>query len=227
MVQLMDDGADVVYSQRIGREGETWALRLTAVVVLPASAGMAIVANDMVMVLLGSKWLAAVPVLRLLCLYAAVRSLDVLLPPVLFARHRQRFLLCYVFGQLIAVSAAAVVGVLWDGAQGVVLCSTPVYCAVMTVMAKKALTELRGSFSELLSEITPILAATASMAGMVFLLPQLILVGRVDSPVFSLAFLSVTGAAIYAAALFAIGSPVLAEGGEVLGWALRRRSAGS
>jgi len=30
MVQLMDDGADVVYSQRIGREGETWFKKVSA-----------------------------------------------------------------------------------------------------------------------------------------------------------------------------------------------------
>jgi O-antigen/teichoic acid export membrane protein len=65
------------------------AMRLTAAIALPASAGMALVADDMVAVLLGPKWLPAVTVLRLLCLYAAVRAVDVLLPPVLVARRRQ------------------------------------------------------------------------------------------------------------------------------------------
>ena len=64
------------------------ALRLTAAIALPASAGTALVADDMVAVLLGPKWLPAVTVLRLLCLYAAVRAVDVLLPPVLVARRR-------------------------------------------------------------------------------------------------------------------------------------------
>jgi len=68
------------------------AVRMTAVIVVPASAGMALVADEMVAVLLGPQWLPAVPVLRLLCLYAGVRAIDVLLPPVLFARRRERFL---------------------------------------------------------------------------------------------------------------------------------------
>ncbi len=40
-----------------------------------------------------------------------------------------------------------------------------------------------------------------------------------------LVFLSVSGAMTYGAALFAIGSPVIDEGVEVVGWILRRRNA--
>jgi len=199
------------------------ALRLTAAIALPTSAGIALVADEMVMVLLGLKWSPAIPLLRLLCLYAAVRSIDVLLPPVLFARRRQRFLFWYCVAQLIAVSAAAVAGALWAGPAGVVLCSTPVYCAVMAVMAKEALAEVKGSFIEIWSEIAPIFAAAAAMAGVVILLRELFLAGRPDSPWFSLVLLSAAGAATYVAALFAIGSPVIGEGAEVIGWILRRR----
>jgi hypothetical protein len=40
-----------------------------------------------------------------------------------------------------------------------------------------------------------------------------------------LVFLSTSGAIVYGAALFAIGSPVTAEGIEVLAWMIRRRRA--
>ena len=53
---------------------------LTAAIALPASVGVALVADYIVAVLLGPKWLPAIPVLRLLCLYAAVRAIDILLP---------------------------------------------------------------------------------------------------------------------------------------------------
>ena len=146
-----------------------------------------------------------------------------LLPPVLFARQRQRFLFWYCVAQLIAVSAAAVAGALWAGPAGVVVCSTPVYCALMAVMAKEALEELEGSFTELWSEIAPIFAATAAMAGVVLLLRELFFASWSGSPWFSLLLLSSSGAATYVAALFTIGSPVIGEGAEVIGWALRRR----
>jgi O-antigen/teichoic acid export membrane protein len=203
------------------------AVRLTAAIALPTSAGMALVADEMVAVLLGPKWLAAIPVLRLLCLYAAVRAIDVLLPPVLFTRRRERFVLWYCLALLIAVPPAAVFGALWDGASGVVVFSTPVYCAVMAVMAKEALAEIKGGFAELWSQIWPILAATAAMAAVVLLLREFALAGRAEPAWVRLVFLSVSGATTYGAALFAIGSPVIGEGVEVVGWILRRRNADS
>src|SRR6202030_2045427 len=62
-----------------------------------------------------------------------------LLPPVLFARRRERFLFWYCCALLIIVPTAAVFGALWDGAVGMVVVYTPVYCVTMIVMANKAL----------------------------------------------------------------------------------------
>jgi O-antigen/teichoic acid export membrane protein len=203
------------------------AVRITAAIAVPASAGMALVADEMVAVLLGPQWLPAVPVLRLLCLYAGVRAIDVLLPPVLFARRRERFLFWYCVALLILTPAAAVLGTLWNGALGTVIFATPVYCAIMSVMAKEALAEMNGRFSELWSALWPIVAATAVMAGVVLLLREFALAGSSEAPVVRLVLLSVSGAIAYAGALFAIGSPVIAEGTEVVGWILRRGRAES
>ncbi|HEX4615735.1 MAG TPA: lipopolysaccharide biosynthesis protein [Stellaceae bacterium] len=203
------------------------AVRLTAAIALPVSAGMALVAEDMVAVLLGPKWLSIVPILRLLCLYAGVRGIDILLPPVLFARRRERFLFWYCLMLLILAPAAGVIGAVWNGAQGTVMLATPVYCAVMAVMAREALTEMEAEFSELWACLWPIIAATALMAVTVLLLQQFALAERPDPPLVRLLFLSASGAIVYGATLFAIGSPVISEGAEVLGWILRRRRADS
>jgi O-antigen/teichoic acid export membrane protein len=201
------------------------AVRLTAAIALPVSAGMALVAEELVVVLLGPKWLPAVPVLRLLCLYAAVRAIDVLLPPVLFARRRERFLFWYCAALLILAPAAAVLGALWNGAMGTVLFATPVYCAVMAFMAKEALAEIKADIWELWWSLWPILAATALMAAVVLLLRQVASVERPDAPLVRLLILSATGAIAYGAALLAFGSPVIGDGAEVAGWILRRRRA--
>ncbi len=203
------------------------AARLTAAIAVPTSAGIALVANEAVAVLLGPKWLPAVPLLRLLCVYAAVRAVDVLLPPVLFARHREGFLFWYCLALLIVTPTAAVIGALWDGALGAVVFLTPAYCVVMAIMAKEALAEIKGSFSQLWSEIWPILAATAAMAAVVLLLREFAFVGRTQTPLIGLLLLSASGATAYLAALLAMGSPVIGEGAEVAGWILRRRSADS
>jgi PST family polysaccharide transporter len=203
------------------------AIRLTAAIAVPTSAGMALVADEAVSVLLGPKWLPAVPLLRLLCVYAAVRAVDVLLPPVLFARHRERFLFWYCFALLILIPVAAVIGALWYGAPGAVVLSTPIYCAVMAVMAREALAEIKGSFSELWSETWPTLAATAAMAAVVLLLREFAFAGPMGAPLVGLILLSASGAATYFTVLLAMGSPVIGEGAEVAGWILRRRGADS
>jgi O-antigen/teichoic acid export membrane protein len=201
------------------------ALRLTAAIAVPTSAGMALVADEMVAALLGPKWLATVPILRLLCLYAGVRAIDVLLPPLLFARRRERFLFWYCVALLILTPAAALLGTAWYGAVGTVVFATPVYVAVMIVMAKEALTEMKSGLSELWAALWPILAATAVMAGIVLLLREFALRGEPGPAWFALVLLSAAGAVSYGAALFAIGGPVLAEGTEVVSWILRRQRA--
>jgi teichuronic acid exporter len=198
------------------------AVRLTAAIALPASAGLALVADDMVAGFLGTKWLPAITLLRLLCLYAAVRAVDVLLPPVLVARRRQGFLFWYYFALLLAVPAAATLGALWRGAPGAVVVSTPVYCALTAIVTKEALAELNGSFSELWSETWPILVATTAMAAVVLLLREIIFAGRTEPPLVELTLLTVTGVVTYFGALFVFGRTVISEGVEVLGWILRR-----
>lgn len=203
------------------------AWRLTAAIAVPASAGIALVAGEMVSALLGPKWLPAIPLVRLLCLYAAVRSVDVLLPPVLFARHRERYLFWYCLVLLIVVPGAAIAGGLWGGAPGVVLFSTPVYCLVMTIMAREALRELRAGLADLWRETWPILAATAAMAAVVVIARQLVWVQEITSPMAALILFCAIGMAAYGAALFAIGGPVIGDGAEVLGWILRRGRVGA
>jgi O-antigen/teichoic acid export membrane protein len=194
------------------------AMRLTSSIALPASAGMALVAQPMVEVLLGDKWYPAVGLLRWLCLYAAVRAIEVLLPPVLVARRRQRFLIRYYLALLLGVSAGAALGALWCGATGAVVIFTSVYCALMIIMTKEVLAELQGSFSDLWSEIWPIPTATAAMTAAVFLLRHVIFEGRNEPPLVELILLSVTGLATYLGALFALGRTVIDEGVEVVGW---------
>jgi O-antigen/teichoic acid export membrane protein len=201
------------------------ALRLTSAIALPTSAGLALVADDMVAVLLGPKWLPVVTVLRLLCIYSAVRAVEFLLPPVLFARLQQRFLFWCYLALLVLVPAVTALGAVWGGAAGAVVFFTPVYCGLMAIMTKEALAELKGSFSELWSETWPILAATATMAVLVLLLREFALAAVPEPPLVELVLLSVSGAASYGIALLTVGTPVIREGIEVAGWILGRYRA--
>ena len=59
----------------------------------PASLGMALVADQFVLVVLGPKWAAAIIPLRLLAVYAAMRSITTVFPNMLFAMRHSRFVL--------------------------------------------------------------------------------------------------------------------------------------
>src|SRR4029077_12539660 len=101
------------------RAGFYRSFRLTAAIAVPLSAGIALVADELVPVLLGPKWLPSIPVLRLLSVYGGVRAIEALLPPVRFAGRRERFLFWYCLGLLIVMPAVAVAGAKWGGASGV------------------------------------------------------------------------------------------------------------
>jgi O-antigen/teichoic acid export membrane protein len=200
-------------------------IRLTVAMVVPMSAGIALVAEDMVAALLGPKWSSAVPLIRLISFYAAVRAIDVVVPSVLFARRREKFLFWYCLVLLIVMPGAAILGAIWDGAAGMILFYTPAYCGVMIFMAREALAELKGKFSELWSQTWAIMAATAAMTVVVLILGEFASPAQVGSPLIRLVLFCTAGAVTYCAVLFAIGSPVISESIEVAGWVFGRHRA--
>jgi O-antigen/teichoic acid export membrane protein len=113
---------------------------------VPTSAGIALVADDMVAVLLGRQWLPAAPPLRLISLYAAVRVIDGGLSSLMLATTGEVpiLVLCLAIDR---DAGAAVLGAAWDGATGLIVFYTTAYCAVMIFLAKEALAELREKFS--------------------------------------------------------------------------------
>src|SRR5215469_2044065 len=123
------------------REALYRTIRLTAAIVVPMQAGIALLAEDIVVVLLGPKWLPTVPLIRLISLYATVRAIDGVLPPVMLARRRERFLFWYCLVLLIVMPAAAVLGTIWGGAAGLIAFYTVAYCAVMVILARETLLE--------------------------------------------------------------------------------------
>ena len=122
------------------------------------------------------------PLIRLISLYAAVRAVDGVLPSLMLARRRERFLFWYGVLQLIAMPGAAVLGAVWDGAAGMIVFYTAAYCAVMIFLAKEALAELKGKISKLWSQTWQIMAATAVMTVIVLLLGNFAVPTHVDSP---------------------------------------------
>jgi teichuronic acid exporter len=214
--------AELQTDVRAMRKAFYGAVRLTAVISVPISTGIALVADEMVAVLLGPKWSPIAPLLRLLCAYAGVRAIDGLFPPILLARRRQRFLLLYCLMLFTLMPVAALLGAFWNEAKGVVIVSTFAYCAVMVIMLKETLAEINGGFSELWFETWPIFAASAAMATSVFLVLDFMIAGRLESPLIRLVISSLVGATTYCTTLLIIGRPVISEGAQVVSWLLGR-----
>ena len=193
------------------------ALRFAAIFSLPACVGAVFVAPDLVAVMLGEQWMPIVPLLRALMLYSGMRAMDVLLPSVLLARRRERFLLWYCLLLVIVVPLAAGLGAMLDGPIGAVLCWVPVYGITMTVMAKTALEEVGSGFAEVFSELRPILIATASMTLVLALTYGAVGVVGV-TPLIHLLLIVPLGATVFGSVLLATRSTVATELLELFGW---------
>lgn len=82
-----------------------WLLGITdglTLLTFPACIGMALVADQFVLVVLGHKWTAAVLPLRLLAICAALRAITTVFPNMLFAMRHSRFVM---YNTLIATVA--------------------------------------------------------------------------------------------------------------------------
>lgn len=108
-----------------------------ALATFPATVGLALVADDFVRVLLGEKWMAAVPVFRLLAAYASLRSITPLLPQLLNVTGDAAFAMRAGLAAAVLLPAAFLAGSRW-GVEGVAvawmvvhpLCLSPLYARV-------------------------------------------------------------------------------------------------
>jgi teichuronic acid exporter len=83
---------------------------------LPASVGMAVVADDFVLAYLGPQWTEAVLPLRILALYATFRSVVTLLPQALTMLGDTKFLMLNGIATALVLPLGFVAGSRWGGA---------------------------------------------------------------------------------------------------------------
>ncbi len=142
---------------------------------LPAALGIGIVADDLVLVVLGADWAPAIAPLRLLALYASLRSIVTLLPQVLLARHDTRWLRWHGIVTAIVLPFGFIVGARW-GAMGIAMGWITVYPLTVIPLYVRAFTKIDLRFSVYLRTIWPALRGGLLMVGAVlaaraFLLP--------------------------------------------------------
>ena len=197
-------------------------LRLVASIAFPMCIGTLLVAHDLVEVLLTDKWGQIVPMLQILCLYSAIRSIDILLPPVLMARFRAKFLFGYSFALLILMPLAFLAGALWNGAIGVAIAWIAAYPLLMAKMVNEALSEVGISWRLFWKQLLSPLAATGSMALVLVVLGWSVSNLLNDFAVIRLVLMILAGSIVYGSSLFLMGGQTWRELREVFDWAVGR-----
>ena len=199
------------------------AIRLVTCATFPLCIGIMILGEDLVRIVLTDKWIAAVPVLQVLSLYALIRSVVVLFSPVLKARYRHRFLLGYALVLLGIMPPAFLVGAWWSGAVGVAVAWVAAYPVVMVWMAREAFREINLSWSTFGKQLHSPMLATLAMTVSMLAVQWVVSSWGADLAIWRLLLSSLVGALVYAGSLIGLGGPILSEIKEVAGWLIRRR----
>jgi len=142
-----------------------YLLRLTealSLVTIPASIGLALVADSLVLVLLGPKWRDAIGPLRLLSVFVAVRSVATLLSNLLVSIGEARFVMWFTTGLAVVMPIAFFAGSHW-GINGIATAWMIVYPVTLIPLYIRTFTRLEMHLKDYLSAIMPGLSATAVM----------------------------------------------------------------
>jgi len=202
-------------------------LRLVASVTLPLCVAVMLLADDLVLVALTDKWSGAIPVLRLLSLYALVRSLAVLFPPALLASYRAGFLFAYNLVLLLVMPLAFWIGAVHWQAIGVAAAWLVVYPLVMVWLVREALQEIGLSWTALMRYLWPPVMATLSMVAV--MAPGLWATTSWTGSLVPvrLLLIGVAGTVAYALILLRFQRSATQEIRDVVGWFLQGHRVGA
>ena len=201
------------------RMADVWirATRLVAVISVPSLVGLAIVAPDFVVVVLGERWRDTSPVIQILAWVGIVQSLQTLTGEVLLALDRSGWLLRFTVFWFAGSVAAFALGVQW-GVLGVASCYLAATVLIEPVRTYITARALEISPWRLVRALTGV-AQAAALMGIVVLGARTALV-EIGLPAGArLPLLVLLGAGVYVVACLWRAPEVKAE----LGSALSRR----
>ncbi len=165
-----------------------------ALLTLPASLGIAVVADDLVQVALGPGWEAAIAPLRLLALYASLRSIVTILPQALMALHDTRWLKWHGLATTLVLPAGFIIGARW-GAVGIAMGWITVYPLTVVPLYWRTFRKTGLGGGEYLRAVWPALRGSLVMAAAVMLVNQGL--GETVSRPASLALQVLTGVLVF------------------------------
>ncbi len=139
---------------------------LTEVIALatfPATLGMALVAHEAIPLVMGPKWKGMIGPLQVLSVYAAFRSIVALLPKVLTAMGKARFVMRVEVTGLFLMPLAFWIGSHW-GIRGIAFSWVFAYPVIALAEYWKTLQSIEMKVGDYLKSLRPALDGSAAMA---------------------------------------------------------------
>ncbi|HYH47189.1 MAG TPA: oligosaccharide flippase family protein [Thermoanaerobaculia bacterium] len=187
-------------------EMRRYVLALTeglALIAFPLAIGLVLVADDFVLVALGAKWAGTIAPLRLLALYASIRSLAPLLAQVLNALGESRFAMLNNLAAALLLPAGFLVGSRF-GTVGIAAAWIVVHPLVLMSLYRRTFCVTGLTVRAYLAALAPAVSGTlllvVAVLGVRLLLPAG--VAGAGGPALRLALQVAAGAAAYGLALF-------------------------
>jgi O-antigen/teichoic acid export membrane protein len=169
-----------------------------ALIVFPATIGMALIAPDFVRIVLGAKWRGVVGPLELLALHALVRSNVILLTPALNVIGEERLVMRNSVVAMIVLPISFYLGSRW-GTLGIAGMWVFVYPFLMMPLFLRIFRKIKMPLGEYAGALWPALSSCSMMAVVVEAVRHVLSVGRF--PYFDLALEIVAGALVYVLAI--------------------------
>ncbi len=169
-----------------------------ALLTFPASLGLALVADDFCRVVLGPRWIGAITPLRLLAVYASIRSLGPILAQLLTVSGEDGFVAKNAIFAAVLMPIAFIVGSR-SGVQGVAWAWVIAYPFVTIPLFVRVARKLQIRLWDYVDAIKPALVSAVLMATAVLVFRILTVNAH---PVVRLTLSVLLGAAVYSAVLF-------------------------
>lgn len=195
--------------QHDARKMAEYYLRAASVIALfsfPMMAGLAILAEPFVEVVLGHKWLSAAVLIQILAPAGALQAVGVLRGQLLLATGRSALLFRQALANSVGLTLAVVLGVQW-GLVGVCVAYSTYSIVAGWLLQMQAFCDTRLTIRDLMQTLQRSAEATAIMSIVLFLFTRLWLTGSPVSVQLSLG--TIVGTLVYLTAVWRLAPPGL------------------
>jgi O-antigen/teichoic acid export membrane protein len=143
------------------------SVRFASFVFFPVCWGMSAVADELINVVLGTQWHAAVPVLQIVALGVPYRALFLLTEPVVAGLGEPQLSIKSTLTTTVLVGAFMAIGLRW-GLIGLCIASVMGGILAVSINLRRNLAILDLGYADLMSVCLPSMLAAAAMYGVVF-----------------------------------------------------------